>query len=60
MAGVYAEAVEGLVLDGVRVAFNNARWHSYWGTECVNVSAAGYPVTQSGGACVPPQAPAAA
>lgn len=58
MSGVYAESVEGLVLDGVNVTFANDRWQSYWGTECVNVTHAGYPVTQRGGACTPPKRPA--
>lgn len=27
---------------------------SYWGTKCVNTSAAGFPVTTQGGSCTPP------
>jgi len=60
MAGLYAEAVEGLVLEDVHIAFNNSRWQGYWGTACVNVSAAGHPVQQTGGSCVAPAHPLAA
>ena len=59
MSGLVAEAVEGLVLEDVNIAFNNARWQSYWGMACLNISAAGFPVQQSGGSCVPPRQPGA-
>ena len=57
MAGLYAEAVEGLVLEDVNIRFNNLRWQSYWGTSCLNLTAAGFPVTQNGGSCTPPKKP---
>ena len=61
MPGLYAENVEGLVLDGLNVTFVNAHYQGYWGSECVNTTAAGFPVSVIGNSvCVPPQAPAAA
>ena len=61
MPGLFVENVEGLVLDGLNVTFENSHWQSYWGTECVNTSAAGFPVTVIGASvCVPPKEPTAA
>ena len=57
MSGLYAEAVEGLVLEDVDIAFNNENYQSYWGTACLNLTAVGWPVTQSGGSCLPPAKP---
>lgn len=56
MSGLYVEAVEGLVLEDVHIAFNRERPQAYWGTACINTSAAGFPVQQTGGSCVPPAA----
>ncbi len=58
MPGLFAENVEGLVLDGLNVVFENANHQPYWGSACVNTSAAGFPVTVVGGSCVPPKPPA--
>ena len=55
MAGVYAEAVEGFVMEGVTIHFNNRNWQEYWGSACVNVSVAGYRVTQNSVECAPPR-----
>jgi hypothetical protein len=58
MPGLYVEGVEGLVLDSLNVTFNNANFQAYWGSECVNTSAAGFPVSVVGASvCVPPRAP---
>jgi hypothetical protein len=57
MPGLYAEGVEGLVLDGVNVTFNNANFQSYWGSECVNTSSAGFPVKATNAVCGPPLNP---
>jgi hypothetical protein len=54
MPGLYAEAVKGLTLDNVNIAFDSARAQPYWGTVCVNSSAAGSPVSIVGGSCVAP------
>ena len=54
MPGVFVEGVEGLTLDSVSVAFNNAHAQSYWGTECFNFTAAGYPVSTVNCSCVAP------
>ena len=59
MAGLRAEAVQGLQLQDVHIAFNSAHFQSYWGTACLNLTEAGHPVSQSGGSCVPPAAPPA-
>ena len=59
MAGLFVEGVEGLQLEDVNIAFNNERWQPYWGTACLNLTAAGHPVSQVGGSCVPPAAPPA-
>lgn len=61
MSGLYAEAVQGLVLEDVHIAFNNGGPlgpQAYWGTACLNLTAAGFPVQQSGGSCIPPIKPA--
>ena len=57
MSGLYVEAVEGLVLEDVNIAFNNERYQAYWGSACLNLTQAGFPVRQSGGSCVAPQKP---
>ncbi len=58
MPGLLAEGVAGLVLEDVDIAFDNARYQAYWGAApCLNTSAAGAPVTVTGGSCVPPKAP---
>ena len=59
MAGLRAEAVQGLLLQDVHIAFNNAHFQSFWGADCLNLTEAGHPVSQSGGSCVPPAAPPA-
>ena len=60
MPGLLAEGVEGLVLEDVDVAFDNSRYQAYWGAApCLNTTAAGAPVTVTGGSCVPPKAPSA-
>ena len=58
MPGLYAENVKGLVLDDLNIIFENANYQSYWGSACVNTSAAGFPVTVIGGSCVPSKPPA--
>ena len=50
MPGLFVERVEGLVLDDLHVMFSAAK-QPYWGTVCVNISAAGFPVTVLGGSC---------
>ena len=57
MSGLYVEAVQGLVLEDVNIAFNNDNYQQYWGTACVNLTAASHPVKQSGGSCAPPRKP---
>lgn len=53
-AGIYVEYVEGLVLDTVSVVFDDRNPQGFWGSECVNTSAAGFPVTVLGAfVCVP-------
>lgn len=54
MPGIFAERVEGLRLEDVHVRFDRARAQSYWGTQCVNTSAAGFPVAVVGGSCEAP------
>ena len=54
MAGLYAENVEDLSLQAVSIAFNNQEYQDYWGSACVNTTAAGFPVSQSSVQCVPP------
>lgn len=55
MPGLYVEGVEGLVLDTVSIVFNNTNAQGYWGTECVNSTSAGFPITVLGtSVCVPP------
>ena len=57
MSGLYVEAVQGLVLEDVHIAFNNQGPlgpQAYWGTACLNLTAAGFPVQQTGGSCTPP------
>ena len=55
MSGVYAERIEALSLDDVNVVFAGAP-QPYWGTACVNTTAAGFPVTVRGGSCALPSA----
>ena len=50
MPGLFVERVEGLVLDDLHVMFSAAK-QPYWGTVCVNISAAEFPVTVLGGSC---------
>jgi hypothetical protein len=54
MSGLYAEEVQGLQLVDVNITFVADHAQSYWGTECVNTTAAGFPVSVVGGSCVPP------
>ena len=54
MAADTVLAIEGLVLDGVRVSFSGAA-QPYWSTTtCVNTTHAGFPVTVVGGSCALP------
>jgi polygalacturonase len=53
MPGLYAEGVEGLLLDDVSIEFDAAKPQGYWGAVCANTSRAG-PVRVIGGSCVPP------
>ena len=55
MPGLFAEGVNGLLLEDVRVSFDAADKQSYWGKVCVNTSLAGWPVTVVGGSCALPQ-----
>jgi hypothetical protein len=48
---LFAEGVAGLVLDRVALRFERARAQPYWTRVCVNASAAGSPVYESGVAC---------
>lgn len=54
MPGMYVAGVQGLLLDNVHISFNTSDAQSYWGTECINATAAGFPVVTRGGSCVPP------
>jgi peptidoglycan/LPS O-acetylase OafA/YrhL len=56
MPGLYAEGVVGLTLADVSVAFDRHQPQPYWGTVCLNTSAAGAPVTVLGGSCTLPAA----
>ena len=48
---LFAEGVAGLVLDRVALRFERARAQPYWTRVCVNASAAGSPVYESGVTC---------
>ena len=57
MPGLFAEGVEGLRLEDVSIAFDASKRQGYWGSVCVNTTAAGFPVTTVGGSCVLPPPP---
>jgi polygalacturonase len=56
MPGLYVENVEGLFLDNLNITFINKNYQTYWGTMCINVTNAGYPVSIGRPTiCTPPQ-----
>jgi hypothetical protein len=49
--GLFAEDVEGLILQDVSIAFETQRRQAYWTMKCYNFSSARWPVNMTRCCC---------